>query len=81
MRIEIFDILRGVFIALMILFHANYMGIHIFDFDLKIFSDGTWDIIGFLIGMSFITLSGYVNAFGYRHHSFRENIERGFKRA
>ena len=81
MRIEIFDILRGVSLLAMILFHANYMGIHIFDFDLKIFSDGTWDIIGFLIGKSFIMLSGYVNAYGYKHHSFRVNINRGLKRA
>jgi uncharacterized membrane protein len=57
------------------------MWIHIFDIDVSFFSESFWDLIGFLIGMSFITLSGYVNALGYRDRSFRESIKRGFKRA
>lgn len=81
MRIELFDILRWIALLAMIFFHGNYMALHLFWIDVDLFSYNTWQKIGFAIWVSFITLSGYVNAYGYNKRSFRENMKRGLKRA
>ncbi|MBP9812608.1 DUF1624 domain-containing protein [Candidatus Gracilibacteria bacterium] len=81
MRIELLDILRGLALLAMIAFHANYISINLFGGEVRLFSEGAWQNIGFAIGVSFIALSGYVNAYTDESRSIGKNLVRGWKRA
>ena len=70
MRIELFDILRGISISGMIIFHAHYMMLQVFDFGFESQNEWMWRIFGIIIAITFITLSGYVNALSNYNHSF-----------
>ncbi len=58
MRYQSLDTLRGLAIIGMILFHANYMLEEIFAIDIFHFSDLSWYILGRVVGITFITVSG-----------------------
>jgi uncharacterized membrane protein len=58
MRYEKLDILRGIAIVLMVLFHLNYILVHIFWIDSLNFSSIFWLFIGKIWALLFIIISG-----------------------
>lgn len=58
MRYEKLDILRGIAIVLMVLFHLNYILVHIFWIDSLNFSFIFWLFIGKIWALLFIIISG-----------------------
>jgi uncharacterized membrane protein len=58
MRYQSLDTLRGLAIIGMILFHANYMFEEIFAIDIFHFSDLFWYILGRVVAIVFISVSG-----------------------
>jgi predicted acyltransferase len=58
MRYQSLDTLRGLAIIGMILFHANYMLEEIFAKDIFHFSDLSWYILGRVVAIVFISVSG-----------------------
>ena len=58
-RLDILDILRGLAVVLMILFHLNYSLVHIFDSEILNFSESFWYVIGKISALSFILLAGF----------------------
>ncbi len=81
MRIPLLDILRGISLMGMILFHAHYMLAHVFDRGLGTLPEWVWHSLGLVVALTFIMLSGYVNALGYRGRSLREIYPRSLRRA
>ncbi|NDK08332.1 DUF1624 domain-containing protein [Candidatus Gracilibacteria bacterium] len=57
MRYEKLDILRGIAISMMIVFHTNYVLLNIFDISFLNFSNSFWDIFGEIGGCLFITIA------------------------
>lgn len=58
MRYQSLDILRGLAIIGMVLFHANYMIEEIFAIEIFHFSTRFWYILGRVVGITFIIVSG-----------------------
>lgn len=58
MRYEKLDILRGIAIVLMVLFHLNYILVHIFWIDSLNFSFIFWFFVGKIWALLFIIISG-----------------------
>jgi uncharacterized membrane protein len=58
MRYEKLDILRGIAIVLIVLFHLNYILFHIFWIDSLNFSSIFWLFVGKIWALLFITISG-----------------------
>lgn len=58
MRYQSLDMLRGLAIIGMILFHANYMLENIFMTEIFYFSTRFWYILGRAVGITFIIVSG-----------------------
>ena len=59
MRIERLDILRGVAIVMMVVFHLNYSLVNIFSIDILNFSDNFWYIVGKSSAILFIVIAGF----------------------
>lgn len=59
MRLERLDILRGLAIVLMILFHLNYSLVHIFDSEILTISESFWYVLGKISALSFIAIAGF----------------------
>ena len=57
-RLEKLDILRGIAIILMVLFHFNYSLIHLYDNELMNFSESIWFVIWRISALLFIIISG-----------------------
>ncbi|MDA9129208.1 DUF1624 domain-containing protein [Candidatus Gracilibacteria bacterium] len=58
LRYQYLDILRGLAIVLMILFHLNYSLIHIFNSEIFNVSETFWYILGKVSALGFITIAG-----------------------
>lgn len=58
MRYQSLDILRGLAIIGMVLFHANYMLEEVFAIEIFHFSTRFWYILGRVVGITFIIVSG-----------------------
>ncbi len=58
MRYQSLDILRGLAIIGMVLFHANYMIEEVFAIEIFHFSTRFWYILGRVVGITFIIVSG-----------------------
>jgi uncharacterized membrane protein len=75
MRYPLLDIIRGVSVVGMILFHANYLLEEVFARDIIPISDTLWYIIGRVVAITFIVVSGYslflsAERHGYLSHSY-----------
>jgi len=58
MRYQYIDILRGLCILLMVLFHLNYSLVHIFGLDILNFSEIFWYILGKFSALWFMSIAG-----------------------
>lgn len=58
MRFQRLDILRGIAIVLMVLFHLNYSLVNIFGIEFLNFSEIFWYILGKISAIGFITIAG-----------------------
>lgn len=58
MRLEKLDILRGIAITLMVLFHLNYSLVHIFGIEVLNISEVFWYILGKISALGFISIAG-----------------------
>lgn len=58
MRYQYIDILRGLMILLMIVFHLNYSLVNIFESEIINFSETFWYILGKISALGFMTIAG-----------------------
>ena len=59
MRLERLDILRGIAIVLMVVFHLNYSLVNIFSIEILNFSTDFWDIMGKVAALLFMLIAGF----------------------
>ena len=73
------DILRGVAVIGMILFHAYYLSRNIFLLP-SFLGEDFWWLLGPIVGSGFIAISWFSAALSHAKHSFDENLQKSWKR-
>lgn len=77
LRLEKIDLLRGCSVIGMIFFHANYMLESIFYRDIIPLPDVFWNILGPMVAISFIFLSGFSSFLASHGRPLKYNLRKG----
>lgn len=80
MRIPLLDILRGLAVIGMVVFHANYLLEHVFARDIIPIGDAFWNLLGPSVAIVFISLAGVVSILSSHGKSVRHILEKTLKR-
>ena len=80
MRYTALDAIRWTSVLGMIFFHANYLLEYIFIQDIIPFWDGFWNILRYMIVITFIFLAGFVSVLSFQRNSIGEIIQKTLKR-